>query len=198
MAQYIQTVSQNRGSQRITIMDLINGGKVAYLTIFPSNTLIPVKGFFYPFGYHVFYTVYYVKGVDNGKASVIWAVSFAGDGGTSSGRKNGMWYRKSTVKYEEIDRMVTKFLKNVEPSQIHPKLAIKQNEVKIIVECCLLYCTTRNFADGTSCSKKSFKEAFGLLFIFPKYHQDREFYGFLNSITIFTPRIDLFSDTPPQ
>ena len=202
MAQYIQTISQTRADKKITLMDLINAGRVAYLTIFPSGTLIPNKGFYYPWGYHVFYTVYYVKGVDNNKASVIWAISFAGDGGTiiggGTGIKNGMWYRKSTVKYEEIDRMVTKFLKNVASSQIHSRLTIKQGEVKIIVECCLVYCTTRHFADGTLCSQKSFSEAFGLLFLSPEYHRQSDWYGFLNSVTIFTPRENLFSDSMPQ
>lgn len=205
MAQYIQTISQPRTDKKITLMDLINAGRVAYLTIFPSNTLIPADAYYYPFGYHAFYTIYYVKGLDNGNASVIWAVSFAGDGGAnidgySEARKNGMWYRRSTTKYGEIDRMATKFLKGVEPSKIHPRLTIKQGEVKIIVECCLLYCTERNFADGTSCSKKSFKEAFGLLFISPKYcRQGRSnFYGFFNSVTIFIPRENLFSDSMPQ
>lgn len=203
MAQGIQTISQNRDDKRITIVDLINVGKMAYLTIFPGGTVIPGKAYYYPLGYYATYAIFYVRGIDRGKASVIWGIIFAGDGDRDSNiSKNGMWYNTwyspPSSTFGEVNRMVTNSLKNVEPSQIHQKLSIKQGEVKIIVECCFVYCTSRHFGDGTLCSKKSFKEVFGLLFLSPKYQKDREYYAFFNSVAIFTPKAGLFDDTIPQ
>ena len=206
MAGIIQNISQNRADKKITITDLVDAGKLAYLTVFPGNTVTPQECQIYPFGYHTFYTIFYVKGMDNNVAGVIWAISFAGDGGEEdhtwsslNGRKNGVWYKLSYANYGEIDRMVTKFSKNVAPSQIHPNLVIQKDEVKIIVECSLLYCTERSFTDGRQCSQVPFQKVFGFYVISPKYvARNGNFYSFFNSVVIFTPKPGLFSETPPQ
>lgn len=206
IAQIIQTVSQNRDDTKITVNDLINAWKAAYLTLFPGDTVTPTTRFEYPLGYHVFYTIFYVKGTDDSTASVIWAASFAGDGGNDTilnsdmtENKNGSWYRKSYANYGEIDRMITNFSKNVSPDKIHPDLVIQKDEVKIIIECSLLYCPERNFADGRQCSKVPFQKALGFYFISPRrVGQSSHFYSFLNAAVIFTPKSGLFSETMPQ
>ena len=194
----IQNVSQERTDKKITIMDLVNAGRLAYLTIFPGNTLIPVRQYYAPFGYHAFYGLFYVKGLGNNKASVIWGAAFACDGGNASTK--GMWTRTSTSDFEEVLRFDSNFLVNVSPERIHPKLTIKEGEIKVIAECLLICYNHLYFADGTRVSSKSFREIFGLMAfgLTHRHYNSPYFHAFFNSTSIFTPKPGLFDETPPK
>ena len=194
MAQIIQ--SHNR---RITIDDLINAGKMAYLTIFPGETMLAKKMFYYPLGYVAAYGIFYVKGVGENKTSVIWSAYFAVDGYCNYTARNGVWYQFSST---YLSLFKSKSLTDATSTQIHPKLRIKQGETKIIVECALEYVHGRYYADGTPCSSRSFREAFGFLIFSPscvRYpYGSWTFHSFFHSVTIFTPKPGLFSDTAPS
>ena len=78
MAQMIQSISQNRASKAITANDLRNIVAAAYLSIYPGTTMfstseVPWKSFF---GHNAMGFIWYVKGNDNGTASVIWGRRF--------------------------------------------------------------------------------------------------------------------------
>ena len=195
MAQVIQSFNR-----RVTMIDLANAGKLAYLTIFPGNTLIPITAFRYPMGYYTNYLIFYVKGVADNKASVCWGTYFAADGLGASGATNGIYQYKfnSRSNFYEQSRVITQFLTNETPTKIHPNLQIKNGEVKIIAESLIIYSTGRFFGDGTSCSKKSFREVFGFLIFSPKCKEWSGHYSFFNSVTIFTPKPGLFDETPPS
>ena len=167
----------------------------AYLTIFPGTTQFTTSAGTADYGYTPMIWIYYVKGLSNSTASVIWAQRYyTADSG----------YDPSLVnRDEDMSRTTVRNLKNVASSDIYPTLTIKENEVKIIIECSLHYPTNGKnykFSDGRYCNKIPQKTAFGF-YVYPlPFPQtvDNNKSIFFHSVVIFSPRPGLFSETEPQ
>ena len=177
MVQMIQAVSQNRTDKQITIEDLANIGRAAYLSVLGTAPLSYGRE-----QYQTSYVIYYVRGEANNKASVIWEVYF-------ENYCKADWTVYSAVNNSKKFSFVVKRKTNVNPSEITPNLKIKEGEVKIILECSMLLLQT-NINTRT---------AFDFLIYSPRFYKlsNSAHRYFFTSILIFTPKPGLFFETPP-
>ena len=197
MAQMIQSISQNRASKAITANDLRNIVAAAYLSIYPGTTMfstseVPWKSFF---GHNAMGFIWYVKGNDNGTASVIWGRRFH----TADQAVN-----PSTISIDtSLSRCNVKNLQNAAPSEIYPSLTMKPGDKKIIIECAIHYSQYYSyyFTDGRPTADVSPAKAFGLyllpLTLRPTRTGDNDALYFHQTV-IFSPNPYLFTDTAPQ
>jgi hypothetical protein len=164
----------------------------AYLTIFTGKTMYTTANGKTPLGYSPSGNLFYVKGNDDGTASVIWSVGwFSGDDSPSP----------ATISIKPTADLVTSGLvtvkTNVPPLEIYPELQIQPGEVKILVEVGLCYKASSplyGFSDDRNCQDVSPKTAFGLLLLNPPHVNEI----FFNKVVIFTPKPGLFNETAPQ
>ena len=181
MVNMIQNVSHGRESKRIKKEDVWNIMGVAWLTMFPGTTRYGK-----PLGYVPGVAIYYVKGLDNGNACCCWRVwtTFENSGNPQSGI--GWSAGRSAFKSSNV-----KWYTDAAPSSIYPSLKIKPGEHKIILETILLTNPKWKNMSGAS----SNKEKFGFYLLDPKKNVTATgFHACFNSVVIFTPQEELFSE----
>jgi hypothetical protein len=140
--------------------------------------------------------IHCVKGNDNGTASLLWRMIFRAQDATSP----------QTVvcgTRGEHGNSIVQYLANAQPSSIYNDLKIKNGEIKILVECTMLYFENINypFGDGRLSTTVSVGEAMGFWMLQPKASAGVSAAGgfsFFSSVVIFTPKPGLFSETPPS
>lgn len=98
-----------------------------------------------------------------------------------------------------------KILSNAAPSEIYPTLKINPGDIKIIIECAILYRKKKGyyFTDGRKCADVSSSQAFGLLLhkLSPPKTRDgcENADVYFHSVpAIFTPISKDFFKTPPS
>jgi hypothetical protein len=196
----LQNISQNRINKKITSNDFLITMASAGLTIYPGKTMycISQNPYIFFYGHNLSCFLYCVKGVANGKASVLWQIMLSTQTDllpTSMehfGRRTG--HNLSIVKYGS----------NMLPSSIYKDLNISNGEIKILVEFGNLYFYGKNennvfaFADGTSTLGVAPRKAFGFFILNPK--SNAYFggaYSYFNDVIIFTPKPGLFDENVP-
>jgi hypothetical protein len=183
MVNILQNVSNG---QKVTLQHINHAMQAAYLTFYPGKTMMGTSLFHLPMGHFPHGLIYYVKGDSEEKASVVWCAAF---------------YIHTTYGIVELQKTqhsssIIKKLSNVSPSQIYSKLKIKEGEIKILLECFVVYpegSSSRYFSDGRPCSQVSIREAFGFLLLSSQITSFR-----FRSIAIFTPKPGLFDETAPN
>ncbi len=188
MVNLIQNVSQNREDKKITLEDLKHCLISPYLKIFPNTTIYATSAYHYILGYFPLIFIVYVKGNNDSTASVIW--------------RKRIWANDKIDTYKiSVDtsdnRSLINTASNVIPSKIYPTLMIKPGETKIIIECALHYSQwyKYHFTDGRPTSSVSPREAFGFHLLSSLPHTQELYF---QSVIIFTPKVGLFSETPPK
>jgi hypothetical protein len=140
-----------------------------------------------------------VKGVDNENASVLWQMMY------SAQRNSSISGDVHTGLRSDHHNSTIRCLKNVPPSQIYNGLEIKKNEIKILVECAIIYMNSPDasalvffFADGRRCQDVSFREAMGFFILNPEMKaSSNSFNGsYFSEVVVFTPNLGLFNETP--
>ncbi len=143
--------------------------------------------------------MYYVKGNDDGSASVVWGIiiglwNYGAVLDTPNKVKVGK--RESSNSRSRIN-----IKQNVSPNLIFDKLQIEKGETKIIIESCLSYSRNSRYfwGNGTSCSKISERQAFGFNLISPKGYtrSGTKDSAYFHSTVIFTPKLGLFDENAP-
>ena len=189
MVQILQTMSQQRSDKSITLQDCAYALQSACLSVFPGRSVIPLREYYFPFGFYPECYMYYVVGEPNGRASVKWMMSAYVVRSTCH----------SEILYKDYVASRVRYRVNAVPSTIYPDLTIKEGEVKLILECYLRYSMNYRFSDGRLCRNVPFLEVFGFLSHTPShdvYNSSR--YNFFGGVVIFTPVDGLFSEEAPQ
>lgn len=166
----IQNVTNGREDKRVTGRDLKRICWTCFYNIFHGKQIAsPYPRGFYPYNY-----IYYVKGVTDSTAQVMW-------------RTDKLYPHKdpddgalSIVNFQSLQSTVKYHVNAVDPKSIHKDLQIKKDEVKIIVESILV----------EEASKK-----FGFYIFKPKSRTNNNCY--YHTVVIFTPTPGIFSETPP-
>jgi hypothetical protein len=186
-------VSQNRASKRITWNDLKFAIITGFSTVYPGKTMFGTKAFTHIYGHCPLAFVICVKGVGNGKASVLWQMMYSMHRNLSINDNNNTGLRDNHV------NSTIKCLENKEPSQIYNGLEIKENEIKILVECTIFYIVSNDafFTDGRSCRDIPFREAMGFFILNPKMTLEWDTNNcYFTRVVVFTPNPGLFDETP--
>jgi hypothetical protein len=178
--------NQNR---RITCRDLGRIVCAAALSLYPGNTQYAVNGRF-KYGHCIIAYLFYVKGLANNKASVIWMWDSGGLGSSPyvGGTKvsvGGQWSE---------DRSPVRLRKNVNATEIYEHLKIKEGEVKMIM---LLDFRAQNFLDGSSAQSDP-KRMFGFLLMPFRSVSGFVQQSYLVQVLVFAPKPGLFSETQPS
>lgn len=172
-ASMIQNISQDRNNKTISKKDLKIIGISSFLNHFNGlQQFIPFQT------YYGLTFLLYVKGLPDGKASVIWmwdsnTPTQPPTTSSSTSHTTVNTYSSSTLNVK----------KNVDPHEIHKDLIIKEGEVKIILQQTINY----GFSD----------KKIGFYLLTPTgsgYSQKCYFH----TTIIFSPRPGLFSETPPS
>jgi len=180
----LQNITQKRENKEIKKKDLANIHALSWQTIYPGKTLFQ-KDSVYPAGHNSITSMYYVKGLSDGKASCCWRTWIE-----LKTSPNDMSY--TCVANNDTNSPIN-FQTNTDPSNIYPTLKINQGEVKIIVETLI----QRN--KTTTYKGISDKEAMGLRLANPVgVTTSKGWIHMFRSIIIFTPRPGLFSETAPS
>ncbi|MDR1334252.1 MAG: hypothetical protein LBJ71_03475 [Holosporaceae bacterium] len=184
VANILQNVSNG---QKITQKHICYAMQTAFLTFYPGKTMWGTSRFHLPLGHFSHSFVYCIKGLPGGKASVVWCIDFYIDTTSAQIEVCNGQYGSSAIKY----------LTGVDPSQIYNKLEIKEGEMKILLECAMMYGASKDryFSDGRSCAQVSVREAFGFLLRSPKMLSTNCFF---HGIMIFTPKPGLFDEIVPS
>jgi hypothetical protein len=171
-ASMIQNISQNRADKRVTKKDLAFIITSSLMNIFHGlkqfNLIDSSINHCFGLSY-----IYYVKGLPNGKASVLWV--------WDSGSMISTPTRSTGIGYGDNGYSIVRYKTNVNPQEIHKDLVINEEEIKIIIDIML-------------CSRNDRKLGFYLLE--PK--GSTQAFCFFNTVTIFKPKPGLFSETPPS
>jgi hypothetical protein len=201
MVSILQNVSQNRdaSNRKITISDIKNAMAGAYLSFYPGKTMYATGVQRHLYAHFSHGHIACIKGVDGGKASVLWIVQFH-----TGGNKEGYAIDPESVECGVVSESlpyqhaagVTKYQGNALPSGIHKDLTIQKDEIKILVECILYFHENYNkYADGRT--PTSAREVFKFLCLVPKPNKPGG-RGYFNSVVIFTPNPGLFDETAPK
>ena len=190
MVNMIQNVSQKRGAAnstklKITINDLDHIHNLAWKTFYRGVTMFE-KNSVFPLNHKPCTTVYYVECSNDGKASCIWKTWLVKDAA------DHIYYETETSKTTDRHISKVKFLTNTSPEKIHPTLRMNPNDKKIIIETSL-----ERDPVGTQFGGISDKAAFGLYLATPEILDDGWSHLFYSTV-IFTPKLGLFDETPPQ
>lgn len=191
MVSMIQNVSQNRIDKKITRNDLKNITALTYQTLYPGATMYCCSGSRkHVFGHFPHPIIYYVKGLENGNASCIWRMQM------HTGYATNPATIDADIVYKDYDISAVRFKTDVAPSEIYPKLKIKSGEVKIIIDALIHYHGGSYWQCGLPPQK-----VFSLFLISPKIRNSSGKWntdgGYFNSVIIFTPKTELFNETPP-
>ena len=198
MANIIQNISQKREGEekKIKFRDVQHAASLSYLTIYPGKTLYAdgKRGnYSHELSHIPYFFIYYVKGLPEGKASVIWSYLFYCYGAINP---TGWVHGKGNV---NNNYGVVKHKTNVTPKDIYPTLKINEGEVRIIIEC-PLFCRAESMSLNAYAASDNqdtrAKKAFNCRLVTPKasYKYNDEFAFYFPSIVIFTPKQDLFDD----
>lgn len=192
MSAILQNIALQRSNEGSVIKknDFLNAMRLAYLSIFPGNTMTWLGNNCWPLGYGPYAAAIYVKGTGNGIGQGKWIVKTMGDNG-----------------YEiYVDKQIATVCnlgfseQNTAAKKFWPTLNINTNESKVILQCLLCYDKSglwgMKFKDGTPCRNVSPCKAFGFLLFNPTGVGTGRG-GFFPSVTIFTPQAG-FSETPPR
>ena len=184
-ANMIQNISQKRGNLKITKTDLTNIHTLAWQSVYPGVSMFRINSV-YPSAHKPITSIYYVKGLDNGKASCIWRTW------------TRLYESPSKVGYNSYTddglSSSVRFLTNTSPSNIYPTLKINPGDVKIIIETLM-----ERDNSGTQYKGISDKAAFGLYLVTPKSIGDNDSWSHMfHSVVIFTPKPGLFDETAPK
>ena len=190
MVNMIQNVSQKRGAAnstklKITIKYLDHIHNLSWKTFYPGVTMFQ-KNSVFPLNHKPCTTVYYVECSNDGKASCIWKTWLVKDAA------DHIYYETETSKTTDRHISKVKFLTNTSPEKIHPTLRMNPNDKKIIIETSL-----ERDPVGTQFGGISDKAAFGLYLATPEILDDGWSHLFYSTV-IFTPKLGLFDETPPQ
>ena len=183
----IQNISQKRADKRITANDLRYIYCLALQTLYPADTLF-YKSQGYTFGHFPYIALYYIKGIENGKASCSWRLGLWPDSPSTDPTKISC---PRNIPPTKLSYSLITPSENVSPSNIYETLKINEGEEKIIIECLIFNYTVYKNLEGKYIPAK---EALGLKLLSPKAIGGT---GFLNSVVIFTPKPGLFSETAP-
>lgn len=188
-AQMLQTISTGRADKKITTQDIKNVMAMAYSSIFPGTTMFGKLKNHYPLGYWPHMWIYYVKGISDTEACVMWELACFNSGPELCTDTSNSRHPRSVINFIRG--------KNMSTTSIYPKLKIKKDEIKIIVECTIVYAGGCYFDDNRNCSTVSAKSALGFLIISPKSRGIING-NFFTSIAIITPKEGLFDATLPR
>jgi hypothetical protein len=185
MASILQNVSKNRGNGKITTDDVKHAVAGAYLSVYPGKTMYvtDTNGRRHIYGHAAHGYIYVVKGLSNGKSKKIWNVRFHLTGDETN------CTNPTTMRVAIFNESLDEFYL----SEILPGSTIKNNELKIIVECFLFYEHTSYYglSDGGNWGNINEKQAFGFFLITPKQKSLRSYF---NKMAIFSPRPGLFDE----
>ncbi len=204
MVNILQNISQGRKTEdgkddrKIKRNDIRRAAALAYLSIYPGKTMYYNGNGkrAHDLSHYPLFHIYYVKGLADGKASVIWGQSMHLYGSTPL---SGGFY--GVITSTDSDSKVI-FGTNISSSIIFPSLKINEGEEKIIVECALYNgyqsMNSNEYISTTGVSITS-RKAFKCFFATPKPNYPNADYGYyFNSVAIFTPAPGLFDETPPN
>lgn len=152
----------------------MNATRLAYLTIYPGNTMLKISGK-HPLGYMPHTWTYYVVGVGENLAQTKWGAATWTDTGSSS----DTWTKQhpgSTIHY---------LSGSTEAKNIHPDLRLSNGEVKIITECSLY--------NPINDPRRTFN-----FLLFTPVPGDSIKQNWFRGIAIFAPVTGSFSEKPPQ
>jgi len=133
MVNMIQNVSHNRegDDKKIRRDDLRYCFSTAYLSLYPGTSMF-FKGQGHEFAHIPYVEVYFVRGLENGNASVFWRMNIHT---VESSNVSPLKIQcDPRLPINDYICSSVRFLQNVNPKQIHPSLYIKYGEEKIIVE----------------------------------------------------------------
>ena len=195
MVNVIQNISRNRSDKKITIKDLNYARAAAGLTYYGGNTHYAVKfidnnNIWRVQGSFLEFYLYYVKGTGHNTAKVIWAFDgnrfYENPDHFSMSRFNSQ-SGNSIVKYRTSD---------VDSHEIYESLEIEKDQVKMLLDIGIM--TIHQMADGTPVQNIPLSRRFGLWIVSPKNRASSGTNIYFNTVIIFTPKPDLFDETPPQ
>ena len=136
----LQNISQNRANKAISITDIKYAVVTAYLSFFPGKTFYNTAWETSPLGYSSSGLIYCVKGLADGKASVLWCKRWHSAAGT---------YVPLSLSIQERDaRSLVNLGTSVAPSDIYKDLQIETGEIKIIIETATHCSTNYKLSNG--------------------------------------------------
>jgi hypothetical protein len=196
----LQNVSSG---QPITANHLKYICSAAFLSIYPSNGMFHPQKLCHPLGHFPELHISYVKGNDNGTASLVWGLYMSFWNNSDARITNSpLSLRCLTRSSSNNNRPTVNYKQNVAPSEIYPTLSIKSGQVKIIVEVVLIYALGYKFGDGSSCKNVAPNRAFGfwMLPLSGRHTSSspNSDTAYFNTVVIFTPKPGLFSETKPS
>ncbi len=193
----IQNISQNRTDKKINQNDVKYAATLAHLTIYPGKTMFSdgKRGkFSHELSHMPYFFINYVRGLSEGKASVLWSYycfcyGAVNPTGWQIGDNKGGYSNYSVVKRKT----------NVDPAEIYPTLKVNEGEDKIIIEC-PLFCREHTMSLGAYAASDNqdtrAKKAFNCRLATPKASYKENLFGFyFPSVIIFTPKKGLFDET---
>ncbi len=187
MANILQNIAKTRA---ITRKDIKYAASLAYLTIYPGTTMFTTKSGseWHTFNHQPRVYVHYVKGLLDGKASVVWAYWC-----------RSRWFITPDQFWDgtlsSTDQSVIPYVKNVSPSSIYPTLKIEEGKAKIILETQIRWDASGGQRDANGKTAGSAREVFGLRFVNPKYVGNNQS-GYFSSVVIFTPNNGFTENAP--
>lgn len=197
IANIIQNISRGRGTSeelKITQNDLKYALCFANLSLLPGTTMY-TQDEDYP-GYTTWVQVYRVVGAGSGKAKCTSRIELSAWNGQKPPEK--IWYTCTSGDHE--GSKVRYSSTAVPPSQIYSTLKMgsgsNTTEEKIVIDVCLLTDSTIRPA-----GKSTEKQILGLHQAMPPFltKSNNKFHFYFHSVTIFTPKNRLFSDScPPE
>jgi len=176
----VQNISQNRENKRITLTDLGNIIAASSLPYFGGGTSQYGGGDIqsYTHGFFPHPMLLFVKGLDNGKAKIMWIVKamwFPPGGSAATTSASDASYH-CLVNWN-IGR-------ELEPSAVCEGFSIKPGEIKMVLDYYFFSST-----DTVPAAK------WGLLILAP---QKETVWGYFHRVVIFIPKPGLFDDNPPR
>lgn len=182
----IQNISQKREDKRITKKDLQAIFALSWLSVCPGGAA-NYSGLTWKNPYTFYTKVFYVKGQDDGKASVVWAYYY----NPQQTLYSNIFSVNVGTDNPDYTCFAVRCKKNVNPSEIYSVLKINPNEEKILVETMIKRSEDNSETDYNG-HKFSHKEALGFYLIIPKYLTGYNRLNFFNSVAIFAPKPGLF------
>jgi hypothetical protein len=176
----VNMIQNNR--TKLTKSDLAEIFSAAFLTVFPGKTQFSGDA-----GLPIIY-VFYVRGENNGSASVIWMWDSSVQGSSP--------FPRNTVKVSAGEhgdsRRPVRYKTNAEPKEIYENLSIQPGEVKMIVSISRV-CSPVTIA----------KKTFGFYVMNPSPYRKNGLYTystlfFFSTIVVFTPNPGLFDEDHPN
>jgi hypothetical protein len=192
---------QNNG-KRITRQDLGRIFSAASLIVYPGMTQYSLGSYKHTYGHAPIAYLFYVKGLDEGRATVMWMWDSGSQGGvpffgSCRGSEAALDGNFSTT------RFLVRYKINAKQEDIYKDLKISRDKVKMIV---YFSCRTDNrcrFADSSAVNIYDGKKLFGFLILSPKPIEAYPLTGavwlnYFSVALVFTPKPGLFDETPPS